>query len=77
MTAFLLPLLLKFWPILAAVIGALGWGARQRFVGAQKDRAKQAKAEAAARDVADEIQNDIGAMTPEQQRAELRKWARQ
>ena len=62
--------------ILAGIIGALGWGFKQRLAGAAKERAKQAASEAKARDVADLVENDIGAMTPEQRREALRKWAR-
>jgi len=76
MTAFLLSLLLKAWPFILAAGGALLWGWKQRSAGAAKERAKQSAADAKARDVADEVQNDVGAMTPEQQREALRKWAK-
>ena len=40
------------------------------------ERAKVAKQEAKARDVADQVDNDVGAMTPEQRKEALKKWAR-
>lgn len=75
MTALALSLLAKFWPYAiggAGILFAL-WKARQS--GVRSERAKQAKAEQKARDVADEVDNDIGAMTPEQAREALRKWS--
>jgi hypothetical protein len=76
MTALALSLLLKFWPVLAGIAGALWWGIRQRRAGAAAVRAEQAKADQRVRDVADEIQNDVRAMSPEQVEAELRKRAK-
>ena len=76
MTTLLLTLLGKFWPYLVLIAGGIGWGIKQRSAGAAKERAKQAAAEAKARETADDIQNDIGAMTPEQRREALRKWAK-
>jgi hypothetical protein len=62
--------------ILAGVFGALGWGWKQRRAGAASERAKQAKADERVRDIADDIQNDVRAMSPEQVDAELRKRAK-
>jgi hypothetical protein len=62
--------------ILAGIAAALGWGWKQRRAGAASVRAEQAKAEQRANDMADEIQNDVRAMSPEQIDAELRKRAR-
>jgi hypothetical protein len=62
--------------ILAGIAAALGWGWKQRRAGAASVRAEQAKAEQRANDIADEIQNDVRAMSPEQIDAELRKRAR-
>lgn len=45
-------------------------------LGAAGQKAKQDRAEKKARDVADEVDNDIGAMTPEQQRERLKSWSR-
>lgn len=69
-------LALQFWPYLLAGAGILWglWKARQS--GDRSALAKQAKAEAKARDVRDEVQNDIGAMPPDQVRAELSRRAR-
>lgn len=76
MTASAISLLLKAWPFILALGGALLWGWKQRSAGAAKERAKQAAADAKARDIADDVQNDVGAMTPEQRREALRKWAK-
>lgn len=43
--------------------------------GARLERDKQAKAEQKARDIRDEVQNDVGAMPADQVRAELAKRA--
>lgn len=61
--------------IMAGIIGALGWGFKQRLTGARLEREKQAKAEQKARDIAEEVQSDVGAMSPDQVRAELAKRA--
>lgn len=58
---------------IVAAIGAL-WGVRRS--GAKAEKAKQAEREKEARDVADSVDNDIGAMTPEQKKEALKKWAR-
>jgi hypothetical protein len=76
MTALLLAGLLKFWPIIAGAFGVLGWGIAQRRSGAKAERVKNALREAKARDVADEVDNDIGTLTPTQARERLRKWSR-
>ncbi len=59
----------------AAIVGGLGFGFQQRLAGAKAERAKQATAEAAARDIADQVQNDIGALPADAARKELRSWA--
>ncbi|QOF71490.1 hypothetical protein IG197_27760 [Aminobacter sp. SR38] len=78
MTALVLSLLSSptLLAIMAGIIGALGWGFKQRLTGARLEREKQAKAEQKARDVADEVQSDVGAMSPDQVRAELAKRTR-
>ena len=58
--------------LLAALVAFLKGNSR----GARLERDKQAKAEQKARDVRDEVQNDVGAMSPDQVRAELGKRAR-
>lgn len=60
----------------AAIIGALGFGLQQRRAGAKAEKVKQAQAEAKARDVADQVENDIGALPPDKAREELKKWSR-
>ncbi|WP_027050938.1 hypothetical protein [Mesorhizobium erdmanii] len=60
----------------AAIVAALGWGVRQRLAGERSERARLAAAEAAAHDIADQIQNDIGALPGANARKELKSWAR-
>ncbi|MBZ9967649.1 ABC transporter permease [Mesorhizobium sp. BR1-1-2] len=60
----------------AAIVAVFGWGVRQRLAGERAERSRQAAAEAAARDVADQIDNDIGALPAATARKELRSWAR-
>jgi hypothetical protein len=62
--------------IIAGVLGALGWGFHQRLAGAKAERAKQAEQETAARDIRDQVQNDIGSMPVGKVRAELAKRAK-
>lgn len=62
--------------VLAGILGAFGFGIHQRRAGAKAERAKQAQAEAKARDIRDEVQSDIGAMSPDHVRAELAKRVR-
>lgn len=68
-------LLLRFWPYIVAVGAAIfgAWKIRQS--GVNSERAKQAAEEARARDIKDEVQNDVGAMSPDHVRAELAKRA--
>lgn len=66
----------QFWPY---IIGALGaflavWQVRRS--GAKAEKAKQAEREAEARDIADKVDNDVGAMPPAEARKELGKWGR-
>jgi hypothetical protein len=63
--------------LVAAIVGLLGFigvYARGVLVGAARERAKDAALEALARDVADEVDNDLGAVPPVVQREELKKW---
>lgn len=62
--------------IMGGILGALGWGFHQRRAGVKAERAKQAQAEAKARDIKDQVQNDIGALPAGQAREELRKWSK-
>ncbi|ESZ06230.1 ABC transporter permease [Mesorhizobium sp. M0761] len=61
---------------LASVIAALCWGVHQRLAGARAERGKLAAAEAAARAVAEQVQNDVGALPADAVRKELKSWAR-
>lgn len=76
MSALFLSLLLKIGPYLAIAAGALFGALKWRSSIIKGERAKQAAAEAKARDIADEVQNDIGAMPPDEARKELGKWSR-
>lgn len=60
----------------AGIIGALGWGFQQRLAGAKAERNKQAAAEAHARDIADQVQNDVGALPADAARKELKSWSK-
>ncbi|TPL00240.1 MULTISPECIES: ABC transporter permease [unclassified Mesorhizobium] len=60
----------------AGLVGALGWGFHQRLAGARAERGRQAEAEIAARNVADQVDNDIGALPVDAVRKELKSWAR-
>lgn len=62
--------------IFAGVVGAIGWGFKQRLAGAKAERNAQAAAEAKARDVADQVDNDIGVLAPDAAREELSKWSK-
>lgn len=67
-------LLIKVWPYIAGAIG-LAWAAfKLRQSGVNSERAKQDRAELEARDIADEVDNDIGMLTPEQRKKDLKKW---
>ncbi|AZO08576.1 MULTISPECIES: ABC transporter permease [unclassified Mesorhizobium] len=62
--------------LMASFIAALGWGFHQRLAGARAERARQAAGETAARDVADQVDNDIAALPADAIRKELKSWAR-
>jgi hypothetical protein len=74
----LAPLIEKVLPYLAAAgaaMAALGvalWRARAK--GAAAEKARQAAEEAKARDIADQVDNDVGALPPDAVRQELKKW---
>ena len=59
--------------VLLAIVGAFMKG---RISGAAKERNKQAAAETKARDIADEVDNDLGTLTADQKRKELGTWDR-
>jgi len=49
---------------------------RGRLAGAKSERQKQATEELAARDIADAVDHDVGALPPASAREELRRWAK-
>ena len=76
MTSFLVAIAWKVWPYLLGA-AALAFGAlKVRQSGINAERQKQAAEEARARDIADAVDNDIGALTPAQARERLGKWSR-
>lgn len=76
MTALLLGAVAKLWPYIIGALGLAFAAFRLRQSGANAEKAKQAAAEAKARDIADEVDNDIGAVPPDEAREALRKWAK-
>ncbi len=66
-------LLIALGGIFVALVTAFFKG---RIAGIKAERTKQAQAEIEARDIADEIQNNVGAMPPDVARKELSRWAR-
>ena len=62
--------------IVGGLLGILGIGWQQRRAGAKAERAEQAEREAEARDIADKVDNDVGALPPKDARDELSKWGR-
>lgn len=60
--------------IMAGIIGALGWGFKQRLTGARLEREKHAAEEAKARDISDQVENDMHALPPDKARKELKEW---
>jgi hypothetical protein len=73
-------LLSSLAPYLIAAIGAFGFMvaayARGRVSGARIERTKQVAQEQLARDVSDQVDNDVGAMPPKDAREELKRWQR-
>lgn len=65
--------------LIAAAVGLVSIIAafmKGRVDGAKIERAHTAAREAKAREIADEVENDVGVMTPEQVKAELEKWSK-
>ncbi len=65
-----------FIAICGGIVAALGWGIRQRLAGADANEATHTAEEATARDVAGQIDNDVGALPADTARKELKSWAR-
>lgn len=59
----------------AALIAFLAAYMRGRITGAQRERDKQMRERMEARDIADQVDNDVGALPPDQARKELGKWS--
>ncbi|AZO63492.1 MAG: ABC transporter permease [Mesorhizobium sp.] len=59
-----------------ALVAAVAWGFHQRMAGAKAERAKQAAEEAKARDIAEQVQNDVGALPADAVRKELGTWSK-
>lgn len=76
MSALVLSLIEHLWPYLLAAGGAglMLW--RAYASGKKAEKAKQAEAELEARDIADRIDNDVGAIPPADARKELGKWSK-
>ena len=58
------------------VIAAAGAWFKGRLSGAKAERLNQIAAEAKARDIADQVQNDVGALPADAAREELSRWAK-
>lgn len=78
MSEIITGILSQFWPyVVGAIGGLLGFIALWlRQSGKKAERAKQAEREAKARDIADQVDNDVGALPPAEARKELGKWSR-
>lgn len=74
MSAILIAVVGQIWPYLIAAGAGLGflWSAYSK--GKAAERAKQIAAEAAARDISDQVQNDVGALPADAARKELESW---
>lgn len=68
------------WMLAAAVAGTIIalWRAFSagKSSGVSQEQNKQAAGRLKAREIADEVDNDIGALMPEQQRERLREWSK-
>jgi hypothetical protein len=58
----------------AALIAVIAAFLKGRADGAKLERAKQAEANDKARDIADQVDNDIGTVPPDEARKELKTW---
>lgn len=60
----------------AGIIAVAGAWFKGRLSGAKAERNKQAAEETAARDIGDQVDNDVGALHPDAARAELNRWSK-
>lgn len=73
MTALILE---KLWPYLLAGAGALLALWRVYAAGRKAEQARQAEAELRARDIRDQVDNDVSVLSPSQAREELSRWSK-
>jgi len=76
MGAFLATILTDLWPVIVAIVGALGWGLHQRRAGAKAEQAKRTAERLKARTEADRIDDAVAGRDPDANREELRKWSK-
>lgn len=60
--------------IILAIIGAGGLFVKAFLSGKNSERKKQLEERLKAHEIADEVENDIGAIPEEKRRTELKKW---
>ncbi|TIM14454.1 MAG: hypothetical protein E5Y67_12300 [Mesorhizobium sp.] len=60
----------------AGIIAVAGAWFKGRLSGAKAERNKQAADESAARDISDQVQNDVGALPPDAAREGLKEWSK-
>lgn len=60
----------------AGIVLAMGAWIKGRLSGAKAERNKQALEDVKARDIADQVDNDIGALPAEKARDELKGWSK-
>lgn len=69
-----------FWPYIlaagSAVVALFIAFIRGQSAGSSKERAKQLQERQEARTIADEVDNDVGAMPPSEARKELGEWSK-
>lgn len=65
-----------FAALVAFLVGAAGLFIKGRSDGRRDERARQTERERKARTIADEVDNDVGAMPPDEARKELKRWGR-
>ncbi|MBZ9856765.1 ABC transporter permease [Mesorhizobium sp. CA13] len=74
MGALLLSLIAKLWPYIMIGLAAVFGLVRAWYKGKADQKAAQAAAEAKARDIADQVDNDVGALPADKVRQELKTW---
>ncbi len=69
-------ILLQFWPYIVGAFGILAGLWKVYAMGKASEKAKQASSEVKARDIRDQVQNDVGALPADKARVEAKKWSR-